>query len=316
MGKNQMIMKKILFSIFCLMISSHTMAQTPSEQVRKRFEKALTNKTFRVPNSDIFFYNKPIKEEELKKIFEINKRYFEINKNFAEDVSSYMGTIYQISKNDSLRQDIIYFIEQGINDSIVQYAGNTILGVDLHIFDKRMKDEIIKNLNFSYKDLSSHRMLNENMILLAGALEMNEIKDRLQIIADSSSIYSNCKNAASVALCRMGDKRMLKEYFGKLESMQLQNVVSKYAEIEYIKQKECVDILLKILYSEETEPSPKETLPDDKLAWYAMMVIKRISTNCPIDVENIYSREQKDKCLAEMRRWAKTNKIKLNRETW
>ncbi|MDR0506476.1 MAG: hypothetical protein LBH32_06640 [Dysgonamonadaceae bacterium] len=310
-------MKKIIFCIFCL-ISINARTQTPVELIEAGLKRAVEINSFKDYYSlvyNLYNYKKIITDNELNTIFELQKKYLGSSENSYSPILYGINTIYNISENPILRREIIYFMEQAINDTVIRYGGSIMEGVDLHIFDWRMKNEVVKNLSFSYKDNSSYHMLNRNMILLAGALEIRKLKGRLQIISDSSCIYSEYKNAARIALCRMGDKKMLKEYFTELRSLPLEGVVDKWREIEYIKQKESVDILLKILYSEETLPSVKETLPDEKLAYYAMQAIERISKNCPFKVQNINSNER-DKYLTEMRRWAKKNKIIINRSIW
>jgi hypothetical protein len=325
MGKNKIVMKKIIFNICCL-ISISTLAQTPVEQVKQRLERVKEIGSFDGYFSVLYAlydYEKTISENELDTIFELQKEYYAITPDSYDEVVYGAKVVYNISKNSTLQRKALYFIAQAINDTLIESTDrgwiSTLLvnDVNLQLFDRKMKDEIVKNLTFSYKNdyRIDHFMMNSNMILLAGALEMTELKDRLQMIADSTT-YFDWKDAARVALCRMGDKKMLKEYFAELQSMRLQDVIGRWKEIEYIKQKESIDILLKILYSEETMPPVKETLPDDKFAWYAMQSIKRISANCPIDMENIHSYEQRDKCLAEMRRWARKNKIKINKNIW
>jgi hypothetical protein len=317
-------MKKIILSICCL-ISIDTLAQYPIERVQSILEKAKSDNTFEhcfFRIGDIIYDNKEVlSEDELNKIFEIQKNYLGITSDSYEPVLHSMWYVYTTTKNNILKNNILYLAEQAINDTIIDYVQRNnisrlfINGVDLHIFDKKMKDEIVKNLNFTYKD-DKHYMLNTYMILLAGALEMKELKDKLQVIADSANIYSERKYTARIALCRMGNKEMLKKYFTELQSMSLKDVIRRYwNEIEYIKQKESIDILLKILYSEETEPSAKETLPDEKIAYYAMKAIERIASNCPIKVQTI-SGYERDKYLEKMRIWAKKNRIKINRNVW
>jgi hypothetical protein len=312
-------MKRIFFCLCCL-ISINSLAQTPVEQVKERLEHAKTSNSFEYSSDFLWFdYKNTITESELDTIFEIHKKYYGITEDSYRRILPGMMTIYELSKNPTLQGEAIYFILQAVNDSIIDYpirhmVSEYVKRVDLHIFDKKMQNEILKNLNFTYKN-DMQNMLDKNMILLAGALNMKELKDRLQVIADSSSIYSNCKNAARVALCRMGDKKNLKEYFAELNKMRLKDVLSRYAEIEYIKQKESVELLLKVLYSEETEPAIKETWSDEKLAYYAIQAIERISKNCPFKVQNIYSNER-NKYLAAMRKWAKKNEIIINRNIW
>jgi hypothetical protein len=318
MGKNKMNMRKTMLSICCL-IGINAVAQTPSMQVKEFFERAWINQSFRVENSDFIFYNDQINEEELRKIFEINKEYFKIDKRFSRDIFSFMGSLYSASTNKNLRHDVVLFAEQSLNDSLVdgtsrRYVSDILIkGVDLQLFDKKMKDEVFENLNTSYKS-SKNNILDKNMILLAGALNMNELTDRLHIIADSSNITDH-KNAARIALCRMGDKETLKEYFSNLHSMSLQDILDRHAEIEYIKQNECIVLLLQILYSEETYSAIKETWPAEKFAYYAMEVIERISTNCPIKVQRIYS-DERDNALKQVRKWTKEHEIIINREVW
>ncbi|MDR3186739.1 MAG: hypothetical protein LBU04_08125, partial [Christensenellaceae bacterium] len=249
-----------------------------------------------------------LSENNLDTVFDILKKYYIMNDKFHNDIPFAAKLIYRLSKNPVLRGDIIYFIEQVINDSTnleeARRGNNYISGVDLNIFDKKMKDEVVKNLNNPYKN-DIKRMLSENMILLGGALNMTELEGRLQIIADSA-VEFGYKNAACVALCRMGNKKMLKKYFADLNSMKLRDALSKYDEIEYIKQKESIDLLLRILYSDETRPQSKETLPPKKIAYYAIDALERISKNFPYAIQQEYGKNRKDKevYLEKMREWA------------
>ncbi|GAB6013126.1 hypothetical protein [Viscerimonas tarda] len=314
-------MKKIIFSICCL-ISINALPQTVVEQIKERLERSQKNTSFDSYSIDILFNNrKTITEAELDSIFEIHKEYYGKAADAYEPILDGMWYVYAKTNNNMLKTSILYMAEQAINDTIIDYVQRNnisklfINGVDLQFFDEKMKVEVVKNLNFPYKN-DRKNMLNYNMILLAGALNMQDIKDRLYIIADSSSMnYGIYKEAAKIALCRMGERKMLIEFFSNLQSMQLKDVLDRWKEIEYIKQKESVDILLKILYSDETRPPVKETLPNEKLAYYAMKAIERISVNCPIKVQNINGYER-DKALEQIRKWAKTNKIEINRYIW
>jgi hypothetical protein len=298
------------------------------EQVKARLEHARQNSSFeRYSIGYLLFDNRELlKETELDSIFEIHKMYYGKSTDSYEPILSGMWNVYYMSKNDTLKREFLYIAEQAINDTIIDYVQRNNISrllinkVDLSLFNEKLRAEVIKNLQFTcqqefFKENSNKvYMLDHNIILLAGALEMTEVKSRLQAIADSTD--SKYEYAASIALCRMGDKKMLKEYFDELQSMKFRDIIHKrYEEIEFIKQPEAVDLLLKILYSEETEPAIKDYWPDEKLAYYAMEIIERISTNCPVKANGIFSNER-DAALQKMRKWAKNNKIKINRDIW
>jgi hypothetical protein len=301
------------------------------EQIKEQLEQCLKDETFRSCDYNKFFYKRSFSEVELDSIFLIHKNYYENTNNLHYKILSGMKYVYDRTKNRNLKKDILYLAEKIINDTSIDYHNRGSVSasyinskLDLSLFDKKMKKEVVKNLNFTYKkevfkDNSNNiYMSSGSMVRLAGALEMKEAKSRLYTIADSTD--SEYKKSAQAALCRMGDKRMLKDFFDELQSMNMETVVSdrwRWEYIEYIKQLECVDFLLKMLYSDERRKSSvKENIPPDKFAYYAMQVIKRISTNCPINLDKLYSYEKEEEALAKMREWAKNNKIIINRDIW
>ncbi|MDR0605448.1 MAG: hypothetical protein LBG80_14205 [Bacteroidales bacterium] len=324
-------MKKYIIFCICCLVTISIRSQTIVEQIKEQLEQCLKDETFRSCDYNKFFYKRSFSEMELDSIFLIHKNYYENTNNSHYKILSVMKYVYDETKNKNIKKEILYLAEQAINDTRINYSSRQgIAGLyinnklDLSLFDRRMKDEIIKNLNYTYKkgyiknNSNNYWMLNERVILLAGALEIKEVKGKLYAMADSTD--SEYKKSAQVALCRMGDKRILKEYINHMQSMktaELEDAIHKnWKNIEYIKQPEIVDFLLKILYSDERgRYTIKETIPPDKLAYYAMRAIERISKNCPINANNILGNE-KEATLIKMREWAKNNKIIINRDIW
>jgi hypothetical protein len=194
-----------------------------------------------------------------------------------------------------------------INDTTrLQYIRNTYSSIFYKIalseFNAELKIKLIKNISIK-------KVCNEDVILLIGVLNMKNAVSDLKTIIDKKW---ESANSAFLVLCRLGDKKYIDQFALKLKAEKsLKITLDKYwTDIEYIKQQVCVDFLIKVLNSNETALSSKETLPPQKIGYSAIVMFEQIL----IDFPNFPSETK----LEDTKKWINKNKgkIKINRSIW
>lgn len=225
-----------------------------------------------------------------------------------------LGTLAAIAyehedKNLEIGQKAVNNYIQILNDTVVKSyirhnASNRIKYFDFNLFNTESKNELIKNIQNRKKCLSQ-------VILQVGALN---IKDARQLLQTNDNNGKDNKVAAELALCRMGDKVALQKYFSKLN----RGIVTRdlfylhIKEIEYIKHPESINFLNKVLYSDELNIMPKETMKPTKIAATAVRYLARIVVDFPIK-EDFYDSDE-EISIADAKKWMNKNrdKYKIN----
>ncbi|MBV4357195.1 hypothetical protein [Pinibacter aurantiacus] len=286
------------------------------KEIESRISRSInsTDSSYNQFTIDDLLSNKEIDSLQYWPIYRSLNEKLRIKNKLDFDLIASFYSISAHSNNIDLKKAIAYRQLLIINDSSFSqfnrnFSSSSMSSIDLSFYDNDLsKKQITINLDRKNAD--------RNIILLAGALQMQNLTPQLQKIVDSN-FAGNSTNAA-LALCRMGNHDALQKYFSSIHRLSVKNIVhDNWKEIEYIKQAESIDLLVTILFSTETEPALKETWPPEKLAYYGMEALDRMLKNCPIKVRGIYSNER-DAKLEDMRKWVKNNRksLVINKNIW
>jgi hypothetical protein len=301
----------IIVFLFCVSCSEG-FSQNVSEAINNRIASAVSSGNLSDLTFSDFIYKYKSDSAILSEIYSTFMK--NIHKSEALDLKliADMHTIYSQTSSNALKKKVILFNVSVVNDSLVtptnrDYAGTFLSQVKLILFDNEMKKEISKNLRDT-------KLVNGHMVLLTGALSMKNEATRLRAIIDSN--WNNTGSYAKLSLCRMGDKAALKNYFDSIRLKPLKDAINEnWAEIEYIKQPESIDWLVKILFSDKTVPPVKETMEPEKIAYYAINALARNIINFPASIKEPYETESN---LKLMREWVRKNRnnIRINKNVW
>lgn len=304
---------KFYIAVFLFCVScSKGVSQNVSEEINNRIVSAVSSGNV----SDLSFTDLIYKYKSDSAV--LSEMYSAFTKNIYKGrvldfkIISDMNTIYSMTSSNVLKKKVVLFNVRVMNDSLIafsnrDYTGTLLNQVELILFDNEMKKEISKNLK-------NTKLVDGNMILLAGALSMKNETTQLHVIIDSN--WNNTGSYAKLALCRMGDKALLKSYFYSIRQKTLEDAMDEnFKEIEYIKQPESIDMLIKILFSDKTIPPVKETMEPEKRAYYAINALARNIVNFPISIKKPYETETN---LKLMREWIRKNRnnIRINKNVW
>jgi hypothetical protein len=304
---------KYYIAVFLFCVSySKGFSQNISEEINNRIASAVSTGNLSDLSFSDLIYKYKSDSTTLSEIYSTFIKNIHKSEELDLKLISDMHTIYSMTSSDVLKKEVILFNVNVMNDSLVaptnrDYTGTFLNQVKLVLFNNEMKNEISKNLK-------NTKLLDGHMILLAGALLMKNEATRLRVIIDSN--WNNTSSYAKLSLCRMGDKAALKNYFDSIRLKPLEDAINEnWAEIEYIKQPESIDLLIKILFSNKTIPPIKETMAPKKIAYYAINALARNIVNFPTSIKEPYETETNLKLLRE---WIGKNRnnIRINRNVW
>ncbi len=187
------------------------------------------------------------------------------------------------------------------------YAGSRVRSFELSLYDKSSKTSLARLIK-------SRRLCDSNAILLAGALNMENVKEPVKAIIDNN--WKNYREAALIALCRLGDPAALKLYFKRLDKLSLgQAFNDHWQEVEYIKQPESIEFLTRVLNSGDNIAPVKENWKPHKIAFNAAGVLSQIVVDFPSQAQY---QEETDSNLQFFRDWMNQHNQnkKINRREW
>ncbi|MBV4357196.1 hypothetical protein [Pinibacter aurantiacus] len=219
----------------------------------------------------------------------------------------------RFSNSFVIKDEALLKLTDILNDLLVLSSNRNFIAENLMYYNFGLYNEQSKNSLL--KSLKNRKLCFNWTILEVGALNIPGGKQALQTIIDSN--WTEFKDAALVALCRMGDKHSLDIFFTKINKI---DPVEKafdqyYRKIEYIKQPESILFLVKLLDSKALNEMPKETMKPTKFAATIVRVLSRMIIDFPI---KYFNDAEEDNAIKMAKEWWKENKstYKINREKY
>ncbi|MBV4357194.1 hypothetical protein [Pinibacter aurantiacus] len=207
-------------------------------------------------------------------------------------------SVYVCGQAQTNDKDYVLVLTNNINDTTInvssrEYDSKQLKNYEFKSFTDQAKINLIKNVK-------NRKMCCNGAILEVGALNMNGGKQVLQTIIDSN--WTEFKDAALVALCRMGDKHSLDIFFSKINKADPAEKAfdQYYREIEYIKQPESIRFLVKLLDSKALNEMPKETMKPTKFAATIVRVLSRMIIDFPI---KYFNDAEEDNAIKMAKEW-------------
>lgn len=219
------------------------------------------------------------------------------------------------TKDGFLRKKMVNGMLRACNDTTIEnYAchpiSNELKQFNIDDFDENARKAILQKLKFKNPE--------ENIILIAGAIQLTEAIGTIKRLSLDNSYYN--KWQAKLALARMGDKSMISECVKtiKLKLKDDDSDVSAFNELYYLKQKDAIPIFESYLNREDAldpEEGKKRGQPynDFGLRWLASLV-----EGFPIRCNSPGSCSYGTDDIAKCRKWMKENKgkYKIRRDTF
>jgi hypothetical protein len=220
--------------------------------------------------------------------------------------------VYSHSFAQTKNESYVLKLTNFINDTTLNYTDRNYYSEQLKYYEFKLYS--VESKNNLLNNIKNIQICQNGCILEIGALNIISSKKILQAIIDSNLV--EYKDAALIALSRMGEKKAINMFFSKLNKMHPEAAFRQYyKEIEYIKQPECINFFVKLLDSNALNEMPKETMKPTKLAADAVRCLSRVIFNFP--VKYFYDNDE-DYAIKQAKKWWIKNKntYKINRNVY
>lgn len=313
---------KLIFVVFFNSILSFGIAQT-ADSIGLKLRTLIENiKRNEYVQHDIIqelqLKNKPrvllplIEEYRLYPNPEVQKKIYEVYFNFAIQSDHHLFRKEMVNKllcacTDSIRTSYACeYMESLLSDNYS--SSQKIKKADYDVLAKRKLLTILNSYRFG--------VLYSQLI---GFLGYNEAIPRLNQLIQLSKEYTYQQFEVILALARMGQKKAIKQIADSLSSIStLEDLNKNMDALKYVKQKEILPIISKILYSSTMVLLVESETPGEKdqyepISNYAVDILSSVVEGFPIQYSD--SRNYTAKDLKIARNWFKLNKTKIKFKT-
>lgn len=214
-------------------------------------------------------------------------------------------SVYLNSEDKNIREkaveNLCLFLSDTV-DLIRSSASNALQNASKKEFSEQAKQSVEKSFSF-------YEYINEDQVLLAGFLELQNLSVILETVKRDPSMDSEVRWNSYLALARMGDEESLDFILNSIQKKGVNDriVYNYFPELIYTRQHKAFNYLITELYSNEKKcgsPNPnvsKEMVCGYRIMEYLAPVIKdyplKKTASGTIDTKNY------DKALETTRKW-------------